>query len=204
MQLHLKMIVTTLLFLLVTALVVVVLTMTSSYKYNDVTITGAGVLEEQLLEDTSLEDDYFIFTQGIVLENKLEKFSYLTSYTYERTLPNVITIEVTTSLPIACTSELLLFESNAIPRTNTVDVLCEDAITIQNPVEEMQLISALLSLDQSIINDITKITFLDSGSVQVLIEESIVNIYVVDLEWLNHYKEFETSDETIELRKNYA
>jgi hypothetical protein len=167
----------------------------------------ASINGDYLVEETSsrlaLESKLYLLEPNFRLQTRIESLDYVSSYSINRSLPNRISIEFQTKLPLACSNENLYYSESRFERTMNRDLLCQNTIFIEgtNPA---QLLSSIEILDSSIRNLIERIEYQEDQALVTLKNGQQVLVYPNDLTVLQTIITFSPQPEVLDLRRNYA
>lgn len=184
--------------------VILVISLTGEYKYNNVTVTSESSLKEELYQDLDLDSSYFLFTQTSTVTNRLERLSYIDTYTVTRNLPNLIQVTATFHVPLACDASNLYYVSDVIDLTSINQSLCENRPFIVSSLDALDLVGGLGELSDSEIDRIERLEKIDADTIQITVDGIQI---LVDKEHISDFLliDFvEDISEVVDLRRNYA
>ena len=167
----------------------------------------ASINGDYLVAETSsslaLESKLYLLEPNLRLQARIESLDYVSSYSIDRSLPNRVSIEFQTKVPLACSVESLYYAESRFERTSNRDSLCQNTIFIEgnNP---SQLLSSIEILDRSVRNLIERIEYQEDQALVTLKNGQQALVYPNDLTVLQTIITFSPQPEVLDLRRNYA
>lgn len=206
MHLIRKIAMVSLFFIVVSAVLTFVLALTSDYKYNRLTITGADAYRSDLIEDLSIDDNYFLLTPKVLLNYKINKLEYVNKIEVLRVLPNEVFITVTPNTPDFCDDENLYFSESSVPKSLQVDSMCLNVPKILNYSEfDFEVfMDEYRMLESDIIDNVASVEVSSNFYIITMTDETVIEVYLNDFQKVNNYKEYKIVNQYLDLRPKYS
>jgi hypothetical protein len=167
----------------------------------------ASINGDYLVAETSsslaLESKLYLLEPNLRLQTRIESLDYVSSYSIDRSLPNRVSIEFQTKVPLACSNESLYYAESRFERTGDRDSLCQNTIFIEG-TNPLLLLSSIEILDSSVRNLIERIEYQEDQALVTLKNGQQVLVYPNDLTVLQTIITFSPQPEVLDLRRNYA
>jgi hypothetical protein len=178
------------------------LVLSSPQRFIVATIQGDYLVAETA-NSLALESKLYLLETNLRLQARLDSLDYVSNYVIERSLPNLISIQLETKIPLACSSESVYYSKSQFNHTAALSPLCENTITIEG-TNPLNLLSSIDNLDSSIRNLIERIEYQEDQALVTLKNGQQALVYPSDLTVLQTIITFSPQPEVLDLRRNYA
>ncbi|XMB66187.1 FtsQ-type POTRA domain-containing protein [Mycoplasmatota bacterium zrk1] len=199
-------------FFLIFIFVTLFIVLTSEYKFNNISINGAQILEEKLIDDIDLENNYFLFSPKFSVNHKLSKLGYISDYTVDREFPNKLEINVEIENVLLCSNDSIVFDDYQIGRDAGLDSLCLDKPVVKNLIEMENKLFLILDSYGDIVEPvkgiIKELNFVDNETLSFNMSDGITVYLTINedktiSDYLNNYFNYKVEDNIIDLRLKY-
>ncbi len=194
-------------FIIASALITFLLALTSDYKYNLLTLTGAEEYRESLIEDLSINDNLFLLTPKLFLNYKINKLEYVEVTKIERVLPNEVFITVKTNNPEFCDSGNLYFTESILEKSVQVERLCLDAPKILNysSFDDFELfMKEYQALQVTFLDKVMSVETNSNYFSFIMNDGTTIDVYLSDFSKVNYYLSYQINNSYLDLRPKYS
>jgi len=207
MYLRKNILISSLAFIVLSAALTITLALMSEYKYNVVTYIGDAEHKKQLQEDLDIEDKYFLLTPGLYLNFKLKNLEYVDSVSINRVLPNKVTIQYSSRLPIFCDDNSMYFENSSLEKDVNNQGVCLNIPIIQDyeSFEDYQgFVSEYRKLGIDFRYNLSEVEEIDNYYQFTMKDGLVIKVYLNDFQKLNNFDEYQPIDLKLDLRPKYS